>query len=128
MPFRYINPFQYDDVLLRTQDKDIIADLPELQAFAEEGLWKATNPEGFMLPAHLVKDWGYIADELPLLDADKWKAKYPFKPCLLWHNEERTRRRLLEAVERIGVIDAVIVKEATPEGWKRVGDDLYAKE
>ncbi|CAD6447521.1 3bfde77f-2be3-40df-854b-51c83487af04-CDS [Sclerotinia trifoliorum] len=58
MPFVTIAPFQSDGVLLRTQDKDIIADLPELQAFAEEGLWKATSPEGFMLPANLIEDWG----------------------------------------------------------------------
>ncbi|KAJ8070644.1 hypothetical protein OCU04_001015 [Sclerotinia nivalis] len=128
MPFVNIAPFQPDGVLMRTQDKDIIASLPALQTFAEEELWKATSPESFMLPAQLLEDWGYIADELPLLGVNEWKAKYPRKSCLLWINEQKTGQRLLDAVGRIGVVDAVIVKEATPEGWERVGGDLFAKE
>ncbi|KAM3067389.1 hypothetical protein ACMFMG_005255 [Clarireedia jacksonii] len=128
MPFVNIAPFQPDSVLLRTRDKDVISSLTALQAFTEEGVWKSTSPEGFMLPAQLLRDWGYIADEQPLLSVDEWKAKNPRKSCLLWLNEQKTAQRLLEAVERTGVVDVVIVKEATPNGWEREGGDLFAKD
>ncbi|APA12847.1 hypothetical protein sscle_10g076170 [Sclerotinia sclerotiorum 1980 UF-70] len=54
VPFVNIAPLP-DGILVRTQDKDIIASLPSLQIFAEETLWKAISPEGFMLPAQLLE-------------------------------------------------------------------------
>jgi hypothetical protein len=57
---------------------------------------------------------GYIIKQLPFLDAKVWKAKFPRNTCLLWMNEQKTRRRLLEAQKHDGILGTSLVKEETP--------------
>lgn len=128
MPFTWVAPFQSDGVLMRTPDRgDVLSSHEGLQELTEAQMWHKTS-EGCRLPAEMFTAWGYEAEEMPLLGAEAWKQKYPGKSCGLWWNEKSTGQRLLEAVEQTGVIEGIVLTEATLEGWMREDEDLFPAE
>jgi hypothetical protein len=117
-PFLHIDPSLDASYLIRTfGDEDILSTAGVIQDLAEGRTWQETT-NGFRFPSDFLErqsgEMGYIIKQLPFLDAKAWKAKFPRNTCLLWMNEQKTRRRLLEAQKHDGILGTSLVKEETP--------------
>jgi hypothetical protein len=68
---------------------------------------------------------GCAKKELGLLKtSQRWREGNPRKGTSIWSNERRTGVKLLCAEERKGKNDYLalrLIREITPQGWKRVG-------
>jgi hypothetical protein len=70
---------------------------------------------------------GCVEKEIEYLkSSDEWRAENPRKKCLTWVNEEKTGVTLMRTVERGGEewLSLEMLREDTPEGWRRVDNGL----
>lgn len=79
---------------------------------------------GFRFPAALLATeefhrHGYLTKPLPVESVESYHARFPRRSCDVWAHERETGMRLLDPVEREGLMDTSPVVEMTPSGWRR---------
>ncbi|UPK89829.1 hypothetical protein LCI18_000764 [Fusarium solani-melongenae] len=86
--------------------------------------WRMST-SGPKLPAAVNPHATRVSDEeLGILTEAQWKERYPRKATVLWLNEKKTGRRLIDAEEREGSEMRSAV-EMTPEGYVRPVEQGY---
>ena len=133
IPFRNILAHDRDSILTRTPEMgEVFTFTWGVEQIAEAQTWKETF-SGCRFPAATIAT-GFLQREdcrakpLPIESVEAFKIRRPKKSCLLWLNEWKTGRRLLDFVEREGLVDTSPVREITPSGWIRDGGDLEPEE
>jgi hypothetical protein len=120
--------------MLRLHDGTEIMSVPEnIEAVAEGQLWREVRG-GARLPAAVLADahsgkasFAVGCEEKPLAylkTSAQWREDNPRKKLRAWINEENLGIRLVGAEVRKGKDEYLLlemVKEITPEGWRRVG-------
>lgn len=120
--------------VLRLHDGTEVMSVPaNIEAVAEGRLWREVRG-GVRLPAAVLADAragkasfavGCEEQALAYLKTSaQWREDNPRKKLRTWVNEESTGIRLVGAEVRKGkdeYLSLEMVKEITPEGWKRVG-------
>jgi hypothetical protein len=120
--------------VLRLHDGMEVMSVPaNIEAVAEGRLWREVR-EGARLPAAVLADaragkasFAVGCEEKPLAylkTSTQWRKENPGKKLRTWANEESMGIRLVGAEVRLGKDEYLLlemVKEITPEGWRRVG-------
>lgn len=129
IPFRNILGLERDSVLTRTPEvHEAFSYQWAVEELAEARMWKETW-SGCRMPAATIAA-GYLQREdcwekpLPIESVEAFKIRHPRKSCRLWVNERKTGLRLLHAFERQGLVDTSPVRQITPSGWRRDGEEL----
>ena len=124
VPFRNIRAFDKDSILARTPEgQEVLSYEWAVEALAEGEAWRETLggsrfPAAWLATDDFRRD-GFVPRPLPTISVDSYRAQFPKRMCHLWANERKTGRRLLNAVEREGLVDASSLPEMTPPGWSR---------
>lgn len=120
--------------VLRPHDGMEVMSVPaNIEAIAEGQLWREVRG-GARLPAAVLADacagkpsFAVGCEEKPLAylkTSTQWREDNPGKKLMTWINEEKMGIELVGAEVRRGKDEFVsleMVKEITPEGWRRVG-------
>ncbi|XPS72971.1 hypothetical protein M3J09_005126 [Ascochyta lentis] len=120
--------------VLRLHDGTEVMSVPaNIEAIAEGQLWREVRG-GARLPAAVLADaragkasFAVGCEEKPLAylkTSTQWREDNPRKKLRTWVNEESMGIRLVGAEVRRGkdeYLSLEMVKEITPEGWRRVG-------
>ena len=130
IPFRNILGGEKNAILTRTPEvPDVLSFQWVVEDLVEAQTWKETF-SGCRLPAATMAT-GYFqrredcwAKPLPIESVEAFKIRRPLASCHLWVNERKTGLRLLDAVERQGLVDTSPVRQITPSGWIWNDDEL----
>ncbi|KAK1919121.1 hypothetical protein P3342_008845 [Pyrenophora teres f. teres] len=120
--------------VLRLHDGTEVMSVPgNIQAIAEGQMWREVRG-GARLPAAVLADaragkasFAVGCTENPLAylkTGTQWREENPRKKIRTWVNEEKVGIRLVGAEVRKGkdeYLSLEMVREITPEGWRRVG-------
>ncbi|KAF1933049.1 uncharacterized protein M421DRAFT_98195 [Didymella exigua CBS 183.55] len=119
--------------VLRLPNAEIMSVPADIEAIAEGQLWREVRG-GVRLPAAVLTDahagrasFTVGCEENPLAylkTSVQWREENQWKKLRTWANEERMEVRLVGAEVRKGkdeYLSLEIVREITPDGWRRVG-------